>query len=167
MLERAVTNLLDNAVKFSPADSTVRVHTAFGEVIVSDEGPGIAVADQPHVFERFYRSMDARSLPGSGLGLAIVADAVRTHGGAVTAGPAPGGGARMRMWLPLAPGPPLELPPALPLAGSAPPGRPPGSASAGLAPTGSGSTDLAAAQGAAEAEESLAPVDTGGPTRPR
>ncbi|MBL7491635.1 HAMP domain-containing protein [Frankia sp. AgB1.9] len=167
MLERAVTNLLDNAVKFSPADSTVRVHTAIGEVIVSDEGPGIASADQPHVFERFYRSMDARSLPGSGLGLAIVADAVRTHGGAVAAGPAPGGGARMRMWLPLAPGPPLELPPALPLAGSAPPGGPPGSAPAGLAPTGSGSADLAAAHGAAEAAESLAPVDTGGPTRPR
>nr|WP_232794331.1 HAMP domain-containing sensor histidine kinase [Pseudofrankia saprophytica] len=102
MLERAVTNLLDNAVKFSPADSTVRVETAAGEVIVSDEGPGISSEDRPHVFERFYRSTDARSLPGSGLGLAIVADAVHTHGGTVTAGEAPGGGARMRMWLPLA-----------------------------------------------------------------
>lgn len=120
-LERAVTNLLDNAVKFSPADSTVRVHTAVGEVVVSDEGPGISLDDQPHVFERFYRSTDARSLPGSGLGLAIVADAVRTHGGAVTAGTAPGGGARMRMWLPLAAGPPLELPPALPAEPPPPP----------------------------------------------
>jgi two-component system sensor histidine kinase MprB len=119
MLERAVTNLLDNAVKFSPADSTVRVHTASGEVIVSDEGPGIALDDQPHVFERFYRSTDARSLPGSGLGLAIVADAARSHGGAVTAGTVPGGGARLRMWLPLAAGPPLELSPALPAESSA------------------------------------------------
>jgi two-component system, OmpR family, sensor histidine kinase MprB len=111
LLERAVTNLLDNAVKFSPPGSTVRVHTAAGEVIVSDQGPGIAPADQPHVFERFYRSTDARGLPGSGLGLAIVADAVRAHGGAVTAGSAPGGGAQLRMWLPPAAGPPLELAP--------------------------------------------------------
>ncbi|MBL7495419.1 HAMP domain-containing histidine kinase [Frankia sp. CNm7] len=109
MLERAVTNLLDNAVKFSPADSTVRVHTAAGEVVVSDEGPGIAPADRPHVFERFYRSTDARSLPGSGLGLAIVADAAHTHGGTVTAGQDPGGGARLRLWLPVAAAPLTEF----------------------------------------------------------
>jgi len=121
LLERAVTNLLDNAVKFSPANSTIRVRTAAGEVIVSDEGPGIAPADQQHVFERFYRSTDARSLPGSGLGLAIVADAVRTHGGTVSAGTAPGGGALMHMRLPLAAGPLFELP-ASPGTGSPPAG---------------------------------------------
>ncbi|WP_397428731.1 ATP-binding protein [Pseudofrankia sp. BMG5.37] len=109
MLERAVTNLLDNAVKFSPVDSAVHVQTAAGEVVVSDEGPGIAAEDRPHVFERFYRSTDARSLPGSGLGLAIVADAVHTHGGTVTAGEAPDGGARMHVRLPLAS--PPETPP--------------------------------------------------------
>jgi two-component system sensor histidine kinase MprB len=120
MLERAVTNLLDNAVKFSPADSTVRVETTAGEVVVSDEGPGIALADQPHVFERFYRSTDARSLPGSGLGLAIVAEAVHTHGGTVTAGEAPGGGARLRVWLPLAV--PLDRPSGSPWEGPRAPG---------------------------------------------
>jgi len=123
LLERAVTNLLDNAVKFSPANSTIRVRTGAGEVIVSDEGPGIAPADQQHVFERFYRSADARSLPGSGLGLAIVADAVRAHGGTVSAGTAPGGGALMRMRLPLAAGPLFELP-APPGTGSSPPAAP-------------------------------------------
>ncbi|WP_045878014.1 HAMP domain-containing sensor histidine kinase [Pseudofrankia sp. DC12] len=167
MLERAVTNLLDNAVKFSPADSTVRVHTASGEVIVSDEGPGIALADQPHVFERFYRSMDARSLPGSGLGLAIVADAVRTHGGAVTAGTAPGGGARMRMWLPLAPGPPLELPPGPPAAGGS--GAPGGPAASGpvAGPVASGPAHDAAAHGEPEAAGPSAWADTGGRAGPR
>jgi two-component system sensor histidine kinase MprB len=126
MLERAVTNLLDNAVKFSPDGSTVRVHTAAGEVVVSDEGPGIPPADRPHVFERFYRSTEARSLPGSGLGLAIVAEAVQVHGGTVWAGAAPGGGARMRMWLPVAAGPPPELPPpgTGPSGPVAPPSRP-------------------------------------------
>jgi two-component system sensor histidine kinase MprB len=109
MLERAVTNLLDNAVKFSPVDSTVRVHTAAGEVVVSDEGPGIPPADRPHVFDRFYRSAESRSLPGSGLGLAIVADAVRAHRGTVLATEAPGGGARMRMWLPVAATPPSAV----------------------------------------------------------
>jgi len=121
MLERAVTNLLDNAVKFSPANSTVHVETAVGEVVVSDEGPGIAARDRPHVFERFYRSTDARSLPGSGLGLAIVADAVHTHGGMVVVEEAPAGGARMRVRLPLA----APLPEAQPSGfhwGGAPPG---------------------------------------------
>ncbi|MBX6391468.1 MAG: HAMP domain-containing histidine kinase, partial [Frankia sp.] len=109
MLERAVTNLLDNAVKFSPPDSTVRVTTADGEVIVADQGPGIAVEDRQHVFERFWRATGARSLPGSGLGLAIVADAVRMHGGMVTAGEATGGGALLRMTLPTVPAPPLAV----------------------------------------------------------
>jgi two-component system sensor histidine kinase MprB len=67
---------------------------------VDDQGPGIDPADLPHVFERFYRSRDARSMPGSGLGLAIVHQVVERHAGAVTAGSAPGGGARLSMWLP-------------------------------------------------------------------
>jgi two-component system sensor histidine kinase MprB len=87
-LERAVTNLLDNAAKWSPAGGTVAVRLAGGTLTVADEGPGIAEADLPRVFERFYRSADARSMPGSGLGLAIVAQTIARHGGTVTAAPA-------------------------------------------------------------------------------
>ena len=87
LLERAVTNLLDNAAKWSPPGGTVQVRLRDGELTVTDEGPGIAPEDLPHVFERFYRSTDARALPGSGLGLAIVAQAARRHGGSVSAEP--------------------------------------------------------------------------------
>jgi two-component system sensor histidine kinase MprB len=99
-LERAVLNLLDNAGKWSPTGGTVTVRLADGVVSVADEGPGIAEADLPFVFERFYRSEDARTMPGSGLGLAIVRQAVERHGGTVTADRAKQGGALMRMRLP-------------------------------------------------------------------
>jgi two-component system sensor histidine kinase MprB len=101
-LERAVTNLLDNAAKWSPPDGTVTVRLAQGVLTVDDEGPGIAPHDLPHVFERFWRSQESRSMPGSGLGLAIVAQVVERHAGAVTAGEAPGGGARLTVRLPAA-----------------------------------------------------------------
>ena len=93
VLERAVTNLLDNAVKWSPDDGTVTVSLADGVLHVDDEGPGIDEADLPHVFDRFYRSDDSRSMPGSGLGLAIVQQATARHAGAVRADRAPSGGA--------------------------------------------------------------------------
>ena len=99
-LERAVTNLLDNAAKWSPDDGTVTVRLKDGLLQVSDEGPGIADADLPHVFERFYRSTEARTMPGSGLGLAIVRQAAENHGGRVAAARAPGGGALLGLWLP-------------------------------------------------------------------
>ncbi|QCX26258.1 sensor histidine kinase [Nocardioides jishulii] len=99
-LERAVTNLLDNAVKWSPEDGTVTVTLRDGVLTVDDEGPGIDEADRPHVFDRFYRSDDSRSMPGSGLGLAIVQQAAQRHAGAVRADRAPGGGARLVMWVP-------------------------------------------------------------------
>ncbi|MBV9844337.1 MAG: HAMP domain-containing histidine kinase [Kutzneria sp.] len=104
-LERAVLNLLDNAIKFSPEGGTVRLDMRACEdgtmlVQVADAGPGIAEADLPHVFERFYRSSEARTLPGSGLGLAIVAQVTARHGGTVVAGSAPEGGALMTMKLP-------------------------------------------------------------------
>jgi two-component system sensor histidine kinase MprB len=99
-LERAVTNLLDNAAKFSPPDGTVTVKLHGGLLQVADEGPGIAEADLAHVFERFYRSPEARSAPGSGLGLAIVKQAVENHGGRVAAGRAANGGALLSAWLP-------------------------------------------------------------------
>jgi two-component system, OmpR family, sensor histidine kinase MprB len=91
-LERAVVNLLDNAVKFSPPGGTVSVCLRDGELTVRDEGPGIAAGDLPYVFDRFWRSPSARGLPGSGLGLAIAARAVREAGGEIRLGPADGDG---------------------------------------------------------------------------
>jgi two-component system, OmpR family, sensor histidine kinase MprB len=72
-----------------------------GEVTVQDHGPGIAEADLPHVFDRFYRATAARGMPGSGLGLAIVRQVAETHGGRVSAAGAPGGGACLRLVLPV------------------------------------------------------------------
>jgi two-component system sensor histidine kinase MprB len=92
-LERAVTNLLDNAVKWSPAGGVIEVTVNGGEVVVRDHGPGIAAADLPHVFDRFYRSTASRTLPGSGLGLAIVRQVAERHGGKVRVGRSPAGGA--------------------------------------------------------------------------
>ncbi len=103
-LERAVVNLLDNAVKFSPAGSRIRVQLAEGRLTVDDEGPGVAVSDRDLVFERFWRSAQARGVRGSGLGLAIVADTVAAHGGTVSMGEAPGGGARVTVTVPGAAG---------------------------------------------------------------
>ncbi|WP_197318710.1 cell wall metabolism sensor histidine kinase WalK [Saccharomonospora sp. NB11] len=104
-LERAVLNLLDNAVKFSPPDSVVHVALRpLGDgtavIEVSDSGPGIAAEDLPHVFDRFYRANEARTLPGSGLGLAIVKQAAERHGGTVYASNKPDGGALMALRLP-------------------------------------------------------------------
>ncbi len=82
-LERAVVNLLDNAVKFSPAGGVIEVRLANGELTVRDHGPGIPDDELPHVFDRFWRSPSARSLPGSGLGLSIVARTVQQAGGTV------------------------------------------------------------------------------------
>ena len=100
LLERAVTNLLDNAAKWSPPLGTVHVELADGLLSVADEGPGIREEDLPHVFERFYRSSEARTLPGSGLGLAIVQQTAERHGGRVEAGRAAAGGALFMLRLP-------------------------------------------------------------------
>jgi two-component system, OmpR family, sensor histidine kinase MprB len=99
LLERAVSNLLDNAVKYSPEGAPVEVTVRGGEVIVSDHGPGIAAEDLPRVFDRFYRAAAARSKPGSGLGLAIVREAAEAHGGTASA-ESTAGGARFRLALP-------------------------------------------------------------------
>ena len=105
LLERAVSNLVDNAVKFSPADEPVTISVIGGEVSVRDHGPGIADEDLPHVFDRFYRAVATRSTPGSGLGLAIVHDVVTDHGGEVFAATAhDDAGAVVGFRLPAAPG---------------------------------------------------------------
>ena len=99
-LERAITNLLDNAAKWSPPGGTITVRLASGVLTVDDQGPGISEADLPHVFERFWRSEESRSMPGSGLGLAIVKQVVDQHGGRVVISDAPGGGTRMSLSIP-------------------------------------------------------------------
>ncbi len=98
-LERAVGNLVENALKFDETGPVV-VACSRGRVEVVDRGPGFDEADLPHVFDRFYRSTAARSRPGSGLGLAIVADIVAQHGGTVAAGNRSGGGAVVTIVLP-------------------------------------------------------------------
>lgn len=95
LLDRAVTNLLGNAHKFSPADRPIEVTVANRWVVVRDHGDGIADADLDRVFERFHRADDARSKPGSGLGLAIVRHVAEQHGGEVRAGNAADGGAEV------------------------------------------------------------------------
>ena len=98
-ISRAVTNLLDNAGKWSPSGGVVEVTVAEGEVNVRDHGPGVSPEDAPHVFDRFWRAPNARGMPGSGLGLSIVKDVAEKHGGSVTLEEAPGGGARFRLRL--------------------------------------------------------------------
>ncbi|WP_028814649.1 sensor histidine kinase [Streptomyces flavidovirens] len=107
-LERALVNVLDNAVKFSPPGGTVDVTLKNGTLTVRDHGPGIPDAELPHVFERFWRSPSARALPGSGLGLSIVARTIQQSGGTVTLHrPAGGaGGTQALITLPGAPAPP-------------------------------------------------------------
>ncbi|MCX4970317.1 HAMP domain-containing histidine kinase [Streptomyces sp. NBC_00654] len=110
-LERAVVNVLDNAVKFSPPRATIDVVLHRGELTVRDRGPGIPAEELPHVFERFWRSPSARQLPGSGLGLSIVARTVQQAGGEITLSPPPdnGPGTVAAIRLPGAPQPPPEL----------------------------------------------------------
>ncbi len=108
-LERAVLNLLDNAVKFSPAGGVIGVTLRpLGDgtavIEVTDQGPGIDEADLPRVFDRFYRSEEARTLPGSGLGLSIVMQTAQRLGGMAYAGKVPDGGALMAIRLPGRPG---------------------------------------------------------------
>lgn len=106
ILERAVTNLLDNAAKWSPQGGTVTLALLRGELSVADQGPGIDEADMPLIFERFYRASDARRMPGSGLGLSIVRQAAERHGGWVRAANRAPHGSVFTMWVPGEPRPP-------------------------------------------------------------
>jgi two-component system sensor histidine kinase MprB len=101
LVERAVGNLLDNAVKYSPPGTPIEVTGRDGSVVVADHGPGIAEEDLPRVFDRFYRAAAARAKPGAGLGLAIVREAAEAHGGTATAENG-STGARFRLTLPAA-----------------------------------------------------------------
>jgi two-component system phosphate regulon sensor histidine kinase PhoR len=102
---QVLANLLDNALKFTPAGGqiTVEIAAASGEAIVRvrDTGPGIPADELDRVFERFFKGDRARSGGGSGLGLAIVKHLVQLHGGRVWAESPPGGGAIVGFALPL------------------------------------------------------------------
>ncbi len=100
ILQRAVTNLLDNAAKWSPPGGRVTLRLSEGTLSVADQGPGVNEPDLPMIFERFYRAADARTMPGSGLGLAIVQQAALRHGGSVTAANRRPSGALFTLTLP-------------------------------------------------------------------
>jgi two-component system OmpR family sensor kinase len=103
-----LVNLLDNAVKFSPSNGTIkldiRIEDGDAVLSVSDAGPGIRQDEMPHLFERFYRGSAARSnsVPGVGLGLALSQAIAHTHGGRIEVTTPAGGGALFMLRLPLA-----------------------------------------------------------------
>jgi signal transduction histidine kinase len=103
-MEMALSNLVDNALRYSPAGGTVEIGVVAGpdtvELWVRDTGPGVAAQDQDHLFERFYRGRDAAA-DGLGLGLAIVQSVVQAHGGQATVASAAGGGARFALTFPV------------------------------------------------------------------
>ncbi|MGZ8782013.1 MAG: sensor histidine kinase, partial [Gaiellaceae bacterium] len=106
VLKRALTNLLDNAIRIAPEGSQVRLshgeHDGWAWLAVADDGPGIQPEHREWIFDRFWRADDARSRPGggSGLGLAIVRQIAEAHHGSVDVFSEPGAGATFVLWLP-------------------------------------------------------------------
>src|SRR5262249_36814554 len=103
-----LVNLLDNAARYSPPGTTIRVRADTGpggevEIAVTDQGPGIAPGEQERVFERLYRGEHARATPGAGLGLATCQALARHHGGEGSLQSAPGAGSTFALRLPPAP----------------------------------------------------------------
>jgi two-component system sensor histidine kinase MprB len=99
-LGRAISNMLDNACKWSPPNGKVEVSVADGRVTVRDHGPGFPAGDLDKVFDRFWRADDARGKPGSGLGLAIVQRVADEHDGSARASNGEDGGAVISLELP-------------------------------------------------------------------
>ncbi len=102
-LDRAITNLVDNACKFDASGGPIEVVVDGGSLTVLDRGPGIEPGDEQRIFDRFHRSESARTMPGSGLGLSIVRDVVLRANGTVTASARNGGGAAIGFTLPVSP----------------------------------------------------------------
>jgi signal transduction histidine kinase len=103
-LRQVLINLLDNAVKYGPAEQTVSItiqqHASEVRVLVDDQGPGVAPSDRARIWRAFERAHASRPDGGSGLGLSVVRQVVAAHGGRVAVGDAPGGGARFSVTLP-------------------------------------------------------------------
>jgi signal transduction histidine kinase len=103
-IQQVISNLISNAIKYSPKgeiriSGQVRPDSVI--LCVSDEGPGIAQEDIPHVFDRFYRSPEmARATKGAGLGLYLTRAIIEAHGGRIWVDPAPNEGARICFSLP-------------------------------------------------------------------
>lgn len=102
-VERAISNLVDNAVKFDSDGGPIEVRVHGGRVDVADRGLGVPGDGTDRIFDRFHRADAARSLPGSGLGLAIVRDIAERNGGGVAASTRDGGGSVVGFWLPVVP----------------------------------------------------------------
>ncbi|CAM2064861.1 Histidine kinase [Sulfidibacter corallicola] len=106
-MRRVLANLVDNAIKFTPRQGTVRLSVEGLRyqvvLVVSDTGPGVPLADRSRVFDRFYRGDTSRGTPGYGLGLSYVQAAIRAHGGRIEIDDEPNGGARFVLWLPDSP----------------------------------------------------------------
>ena len=108
MLTQVLTNLMTNAMNYTPSGGTITLSTASGEgevsFAVADTGPGIAPEEQARLFERFFRGEAARasSAPGTGLGLAICQEIIQRHHGRLTVDSQPGAGSKFTVWLPLA-----------------------------------------------------------------
>ena len=103
-LRQVIANLLDNALKYTPAGGRVGIEASGGEdgvrIVVRDTGPGIPAEELPHIWERLFRGDRSRSTPGLGLGLSLVQAIVRAHGGTVTARSLPEAGAEFTVRLP-------------------------------------------------------------------
>jgi two-component system sensor histidine kinase KdpD len=115
LVEQALVNLLENAVKYSPEGAAIDVTAGLeaGEVVIAiaDRGPGVPAGEQDRIFEKFYRSGAPERVGGAGLGLTIVRAIAQAHGGRVWVAPRPGGGSVFRLALPLGgtpPGLPIE-----------------------------------------------------------
>lgn len=107
LLDTALRNVLDNAVKYSPEDTTITIHVmprdGMGRIMVSDEGPGFGEGPAERLTERFRRGANTMGIVGSGLGLTIAHDVVAAHGGRLELGPTTTGrGACVTLVLPLA-----------------------------------------------------------------
>ncbi|MBK9054491.1 MAG: hypothetical protein IPL78_27345 [Chloroflexi bacterium] len=97
-------NLIDNAVKYSPPETSIYVRVHFGldtlTLQVQDEGPGIPESELSRIFDKYYRSAKTNQQPGAGLGLSVVQAIVEAHEGRIIAGNYPKGGARFTITLP-------------------------------------------------------------------
>ena len=105
MIQRMISNLLDNAVKYTPAGGNIRVAARLSnpqtiQIAIKDTGIGISAADMPHIFERFYRCDPSRSRAGTGLGLSFARAIARAHGGEITVSSAPNKGSIFTVVLP-------------------------------------------------------------------